>query len=229
MNQHPTPPYPSAEQPSGQPGPRQYPPAAAPLPPQGAYQGPWPSQLPSGTFPGMPTVGLPRPLTLTLAFWFLVAAAVLPLAVIPSMLDWMHGYLREAITESSVRAGRGNPGAFADQFTAVSSPIVWASAIATAAIWLLMAFGVRAGINWVRILLTVLAGLSLMGYLASAAILAVAALPAAMLFPLPAFVYVVSFTAGALYLAATVLTWLPPSSLYIAARRAARLGGGYLR
>ncbi|BCT77409.1 hypothetical protein SCMU_32510 [Sinomonas cyclohexanicum] len=229
MSQQPTPPqYPSG---SGQPGTPPYQPSYAPLPPQGAYQGPWPSQMPSGTFPGMPTVGLPRPLTLTLAFWLLLAASVLPLATIPAVLDWMHVYLREALIASTARAGRsGNAGAFAQQFSAITAPIVWVSAIAGSALSALMAFGVRAGMNWVRILTTVSAGFTLVGFLGNIAVAALAApLATVTRFPMPLMVYVISFTAGAIFIAGTILAWLPPSSQYIAARRAAKLGGGYLR
>lgn len=198
-------------------------------PPQGAYQGPWPSQMPNGTFPGMPSAGLPRPLTLTLAFWLLVVGALLPLAVIPAIVDWMQAYVHEILVETTARTGRVTSGAFAQQFSAISAPMMWVSAIATAAVSMLMALGVRAGMNWVRILVTVSTGLSVMGYVANAALRVVFALPLDMLYPLPFYVWVVTFVSGALYIAATVLAWLPPSNQYVAARRAAKLGGGYLR
>ncbi|GAB3278711.1 hypothetical protein GCM10027449_18940 [Sinomonas notoginsengisoli] len=205
-------------------------PAYAPLPPQGAYQGPWPSQMPSGTFPGMsPVGGIPRPTTITLAFWMLIAAAVLPLATIPAVLDWMRLYIQEAAREAITASGRRTAGAFAEQFVTVSAPIVWISSIATVAIAVLLALGIRAGMGWVRILLTVMTGLSLVGYLMNAVILTAISVPTAVLFPFPVFVYVTSAAAALLYLAAAVLMWLRPSSRYFAARRAAKLGGGYLR
>lgn len=210
----------------GQPGPPQY--QTSYTPPQGAYQGPWPSQMPSGTFPGMPAVGLPRPLTLTLSIWLLVAGALLPLAVIPMMLDWMQAYVHEIFAETTARTGRTSGGTFVQQFSAIAAPVMWISAITTAAISVLMAFGVRAGMNWVRILLTVSTGLSVFGYLANVALRLVFALPMDVLYPLPVAVWVLTFTSGALYIAATVLSWLPPSSQFVAARRAAKLGGGYL-
>jgi hypothetical protein len=183
--------------------------------------------MPTGTFPGMPAVGLPRPLTITLAAWFLMTSAVLPLIGVPTILDWMNTYIHSTLAQTTARANRANAVAFANQFTAIMAPVMWASVLIGVAIVVLLALGIRAGMNWVRIVLTVFAGLSLLGYLSNLAIAAV--LPTASLFPMPLFVYVLSFVSGALYIAAAVLTWLRPSSQYIAARRAAKLGGGYLR
>lgn len=219
MTEQPTPNPPGQSQ--YQPGQPQY----QPVPPQGTYQGPWPSQLPRGTFPGMPAAArIPRPTTITLAFWMLVAAALLPLTTVPALLDWMRLYIHESVRESMAMSGRANAGAFAEQFTAVSTPIVWVSSIASVAIAVLLAFGIRAGMGWVRIVLTVLTGLSVLGYLLNAVILAAISIPTAVLFPFPAFVYVVSGVSAVLSLAAAVVIWLRPSSHYFAARRAAKLG-----
>lgn len=231
MSQQPSPPPyqpgPPAYQPSPDPGGT---PAYGPPPPQGSYQGPWPSQLPSGSFPGMPAVGIARPLTITLAAWFLIASSIAPLAGIPAILDWMGTYMHTSLLQATARSSRAsaaNAAAFASQFTAIMTPVVWISALIGVAVTVLLALGIRAGMNWVRILLTVFAGLSVIGYVSNLALAAV--LPTAGTFPMPAFVYVLSFLSGALYIAAAVLTWLRPSSQYIAARRAAKLGGGYLR
>ena len=90
MNQPHGNPYPSSgQQPQA--------PAYQPMPPQGSYQGPWPSQLPSGTFPGMPVVGLQRPVSLTVAFWLMVAYGVLPLLSIPFIIEWAEAYMRDSI------------------------------------------------------------------------------------------------------------------------------------
>ncbi|MDQ0258993.1 hypothetical protein [Sinomonas atrocyanea] len=235
MSQQPTPPPYQPGPPAYQPGPPAYQgapqpggaPAYGPPPPQGSYQGPWPSQLPSGSFPGMPAVGIARPLTITLAAWFLVASSIAPLAGIPAILDWMGTYMHTSLMQATTRANRANAAAFASQFTAIMTPALWVSALVGVAVTVLIALGIRAGMNWVRILLTVFAGLSVLGYVSNLALSAV--LPTAGAFPMPAFVYVLSFLSGALYIAAAVLTWLRPSSQYIAARRAAKLGGGYLR
>lgn len=228
MSQQPTPPPYQPGPPTYQPG--QHPagaPAYGPPPPQGSYQGPWPSQMPTGSFPGMPTVGLARPLTITLAAWFLVASSLAPLAGIPAALDWMNTYIHTTLMETTTRANRSNAIAFANQFTAIMTPVMWGSVLVGVAITVLIALGIRAGMNWVRIVLTVFAGFSLLGYVSNFALATV--FPTAGTFPMPLFVYVLSFLSGALYITAAVLTWLRPSSQYIAARRAAKLGGGYLR
>lgn len=228
MSQQPTPPPYQPGPPAYQPGPSPHgAPDYGPPPPHGSYQGPWPSQLPSGSFPGMPAVGIARPLTITLAAWFLIASSVAPLAGIPAIVDWMGTYMHTALMQSTTRANRASAVAFASQFTAIMTPVLWISALIGVAVTVLLALGIRAGMNWVRILLTVFAGLSLLGYVVNFAVATV--LPTARTFPLPAFVYVLGFLSAALYIAAAVLTWLRPSSQYIAARRAAKLGGGYLR
>lgn len=226
MSQPPSPGVPQQPNHPFQPGPPGY----GSVPPQGAYQGPWPSQVPSGTFPGMPAVGIERPLTLKLAFWFLVASTLVPLAGIPAVLDWMRVYMHEILAITAARSGRATPAGLADQIASMMTPMVWISAAAGVAITVLMAFGVRAGMNWVRILVTVFAGLTLLSYASSFLALAFAAgLPGQVMYPLPAVTYIASYTGGALYVAAAVMSWLRPSSIYIAARRAAKLGGGYLR
>ncbi|MDQ4492045.1 hypothetical protein RBS60_17730 [Sinomonas sp. ASV486] len=177
----------------------------------------------------MPTTGIVRPVTITLAFWMLVVSAVLPLAGIPAALDWMHTYLRAAILEATAPSGRAKALTFIEQFNATSAPLVWISALVGIAVSVLIALGIRAGMNWVRILLTVFAGLSLLGYLGNAAVALMVSIPRAVMFVPPVIVYVFSILSAILYIAATVLTWLRPSNEYVAARRAAALGGGYLR
>ncbi|WP_369045273.1 hypothetical protein [Sinomonas sp. P10A9] len=177
----------------------------------------------------MPTTGIVRPVTITLAFWMLVVSAVLPLAGIPAALDWMHTYLRAAILEATAPSGRAKALTFIEQFNATSAPLVWISALVGIAVSILIALGIRAGMNWVRILLTVFAGLSLLGYLGNAAVALMVSIPGAVMFVPPVIVYVFSILSAVLYIAATVLTWLRPSNEYVAARRAAALGGGYLR
>ncbi|WP_433874732.1 hypothetical protein [Sinomonas atrocyanea] len=215
-------PYPS----SGQ---QPQPPAYQPMPPQGSYQGPWPSQLPSGTFPGMPVVGLQRPVSLTVAFWLMVAYGVLPLLSIPFIIQWAEAYMRDSIAMAAAESGRAVPPGFMQQFTSMMTPMAWVSGIIGAGIAVLLGLGLRAGMNWVRILLTVWAGLSLLSTVGSFALMAALGLPAQLMFPLPAGAYAVSFATVALFLAAVVVSWLPSSSRYVAARRAAKLGGGYLR
>jgi hypothetical protein len=224
MNQTPGTPYP----PTGQ-QPYAQQPSHQPLPQQGAYQGPWPSQLPSGTFPGMPVVGLERPRSITLAFWLMVAYGVLPLAGIPFMVEWAEGYVRDVLAMAAAESGRSLPRGFMEQFTSILTPATWISGIIGAGFAVLFALGLRAGMNWVRILLTVWAGLTVLSYVGSFALAVALAVPAELMFPLPPGAYLLSAVTVALFAGAVVASWLPPSSRYFAARRAAKLGGGYLR
>ena len=194
-----------------------------------AYQGPWPSQLPSGTFPGMPSFGIQRPASVTVSFWLMIATAVLPLIAVPLFLETMLSYLRDVFVEASSVSGRPLPPGLIEQITAVMVPAVWISYLVQAGIYVLLGLGIRAGMNWVRIVSTVFACLGLLSALGSLALLLALNIPLELVYAGPVLAYVPSYVASACFFASVVAAWLPTANAFFAARRAARLGVGYMR
>src|SRR5579859_2974119 len=119
----------------------------------GHQSGPWPSQLPTGTFPGTPQATLQRPTTVKVAFWLLVVAAVVPLALVPFMIQIVSDNIGVVLAQSAVQTRRALPPGFYQEMTAIMAPILWVSVIIGVAIEILLALGVWTGRNWVRILL----------------------------------------------------------------------------
>ncbi|WP_138414622.1 hypothetical protein [Sinomonas gamaensis] len=191
------------------------------------YSGPWPSQVPTGTFPGMPQTGFQRPRTVTAAFWCLVASAVLPLILVPYQIQVFTDTFTAVMAEYTVQSRRPIPPGLLDQIMNIAVPSFWVGALLAAAVGVLMALGIRAGRNWVRILQTVFAALSLLSVLLGAVL--ILGLGTQMVgelarsFP----VYIVSAATTTAYIVATVLEWLPPSNAYFSLAKAAR--GGYVR
>ena len=194
-----------------------------------AYQGPWPSQLPSGTFPGMPSFGIQRPGSVTVAFWLMIATGVLPLIAVPLILEEMLVYIREIFAQASAMSGESLPPGLIEQITSFLVPGMWISALFQAGIYVLLGLGIRAGMNWVRIVSTVFAGLGLLSIVGSLVLLVAVGLPLEMVYTGPVLAYVPSYVASACFIAAVVAAWLPTANAYFAARRAARLGVGFMR
>ena len=209
-------------------GPEQHPgqPQAGPPAQPDAYHGPWPSQLPSGTFPGMPSFGIQRPASVTVSFWLMVATGVLPLIAVPLILEDILVSIREIFAEASAMSGEPLPSGFIEQFTAFLVPGMWISALIQAGMYVLLGLGIRAGMNWVRILSTVFAGLGLLSIMGSFALLLGLGIPLETVYTGPVLAYVPGFVASACFIAAVVAAWMPSANAYFAARRAAR---GYMR
>ncbi|MDQ4503755.1 hypothetical protein [Sinomonas sp. ASV322] len=194
----------------------------------GQYPGPWPSQLPAGSFPGMPQKPVvPKPTTIKVAFWLLIATAVVPLALVPFLAQVLDQSLALALAQASAQSKRALPPGFYQDMMAFMVPMLWISSIIGVAIEVLLALGIWTGRNWVRILLTVLVGLNFLGSVFGFAIsVALPAYPGGMYLRM-APIYVFSFAIGAAKIAALVLAWLPASNAFFAMSKAARTG--YLR
>ncbi|WP_334171386.1 hypothetical protein [Sinomonas sp.] len=195
---------------------------------QSPHTGPWPSQLPTGSFPGMPAPRrLDRPATVNTAFWCLVASAVLPLLAVPVQAQIAQKSVNIALAEMTIRSRQPLPPGLAEQMQGFIEPTLWVSALIGAAIGVLIALGIRSGRNWVRILQTVFASLSVLGALLG--IVYVFALGPVIVnqFFSAAPLYLLSATTTTAYVVATVLEWLPASNFYFATAAAARRG--YIR
>ncbi|MDF2920268.1 MAG: hypothetical protein K0S70_4486 [Microbacterium sp.] len=149
-----------------------------------------------------------RPRTLVLAFWLLLASACLTVASSATAALAVFSPDGEAALRASLQA---TPGADVgeldtDTLVAVSQTTAVAIqaflALVSVVIVLWIAFSLRAGRRYIRVVLTILAGLQ---------VIAAAAAPTA-----------VALISLVVVLAAVVLTWLPASSGYLTARTAAR-------
>ncbi|WP_415855614.1 hypothetical protein [Sinomonas sp. G460-2] len=197
------------------------------------YSGPWPSQLPSGSFPGMtpPPATVRRPATVKVSFWLIVAAAVVPLVLLPFTLNVVSDYVNTVLAQSAIQSRRALPPGFAQQFTQMIVPFAWVGGFIGLAVQVLLALGIWTGRNWVRILLTVLVGLNVLGSLSGLALgLAVrgfvsapgylATTPYATMTPL----YGVGLAISAVQAVAIILAWLPTSNFFFAMSKAVRSG-----
>ena len=196
------------------------------------YSGPWPSQLPSGSFPGIaPPPAVRRPPTVKVAFWLIVAAGVVPIALLPFTLHVVNDYLNTMMAQITVQSRRGLPPGFPQQMMTLMTPFAWVGGFIGLAIEVLIGLGIWTGRNWVRIVFTVLVGLNVLGSLSGLALgLAVrgyvatpgyfAATPYATMTPL----YVIGLALSAVQAAAVVLAWLPASNYFFAMSRAVRTG-----
>lgn len=192
------------------------------------YSGPWPSQLPTGSFPGMPAPHrIERPATVSAAFWCLVGSAVLPLLAVPMQAQIAHSTMNAVLAEMMIQYRQPVPPGFAEQMQGMIEPILWVSSLISAAIGVLIALGVRSGRNWVRILQTIFAALGALGALLG--IVSVFALGTGMVNQVFAMapLYLLSAATTTAYVVATVLEWLPPSNAYFSTSAAARRG--YIR
>jgi hypothetical protein len=158
----------------GQPGPGQngygYPAPAGP--PQPGYSNyPGPGGQPQGyAYPGSPYGQMPqaedpvRPKQVNMGFWLLIGSAILGLLTLPFAISFMNspefidnlqGVAREADVELD--------SAFISTAIAGSTFSTVLSGIFALAVSVGLAFLVRAGFNWARILVTIFAAFSLFG------------------------------------------------------------------
>ncbi|MCH6469103.1 hypothetical protein [Sinomonas terrae] len=195
---------------------------------QSPHSGPWPSQLPTGAFPGMPGPRrLERPGTVNAAFWCLIASAVLPLLAVPAQAQIAQNSVNTTLAEVAIRSRQSLPPGLAEQIQGMIEPTLWVTTLVFAAIGILIAFGIRSGRNWVRILQTVFAALSALSALLGIIYLFALAPIMVNQFFSQAPLYLLSATTTTAYVVATVLEWLPPSNFYFATAAAARRG--YIR
>ncbi|GAB4098189.1 hypothetical protein [Sinomonas halotolerans] len=193
----------------------------------GGFGGPWPSQVPSGSFPGMPAVGLERPGSIKASFWLMLAAGVLPLLGVPALVSSSIQTLRESFAAAALQTGSDLPPGALEQVEALMVPLIWVSSVVSVGIYVLIAFGIRAGMNWVRIVATVFAGLGIMATVFSFALFAIAGIPldaAYALYPADPLWYASTLAGSLAFYGSVVAAWLPPSNRYVAARRAAKHG-----
>ncbi|WP_138444512.1 hypothetical protein [Sinomonas susongensis] len=195
---------------------------------QSPHPGPWPSQLPTGSFPGLPAPRpLERPATVNAAFWCLVASAVLPLFLVPYQIDVAKRVVGAELLQLSVQQRTSLPPGFAEQMQGFVEPWIWTGSLIGAAILLLIALGVRSGRNWVRIVHTVFAAFGVIGALLTiVSVVALGPTAVGMVFQ-SAPTYFVSAATSTAFIVAAVLEWLPSSSFYFATAAAARKG--YIR
>ncbi|MEA5453740.1 hypothetical protein SPF06_03305 [Sinomonas sp. JGH33] len=196
------------------------------------YSGPWPSQLPTGSFPGMqPQPTVHKPTTIKVAFWLLIALAVLPLAFVPFEVQYFNESFPAILAQASARSRQPLPPGFAEQLLSVMVPFIWIIVIIVAAIEVLVALGIWTGRNWVRIVLTVFIGVGLLGSMFSLAVATMAPSIYSREYlssgPLMLASYGLSVVQLAANAAILVLIWLPASNYFFAMSKAAR--AGYLR
>lgn len=195
---------------------------------QTPHPGPWPSQLPTGSFPGMPAPRrLERPATLNAAFWCLLASALLPLFLVPYEIQTVQQVLSVELVQISVQQRTALPPGFAEQMQGFVEPWMWIGALIGAAIVVLIALGIRSGRNWVRIIHTVFAAFGVIGALFT--LLSVLALGTTFISEVfrSAPTYFVNAATSTAFIVAAVLEWLPSSNFYFATAAAARRG--YIR
>ena len=184
--------YPAPGQP-GQPGPA----------PQGyAYQGNPYGQMPPAEDP-------PRPKEVERAFWLLIAGAVLGVLALPFALVYVNSpeYLT-AVEQTLRNAGLDvDSQALAD---GVAASTAWAiiTGILGLAVRVALAFLVRAGYNWARIIIAIYAALSLLGLIG----LFSTGVPAGIL----------TLLAALATIAAAVLLFMKPSNNYFTRKKAYR-------
>ena len=192
------------------------------------YSGPWPSQLPTGSFPGMtpPPPRVERPATVKVAFWGIVVLAVLPLIALPFQMQSVSNGVYAGLAQMPVQSRRALPAGFAEQIISIMIPAVWIIVLIVAAVTILIGLGIWTGRNWVRIVLTVLAGImtatTLIGYVFLLAAPTYASTQYARMGESPVGSSILSFLQLAAWVAIIVLIWLPASNYFFAMSRAAR-------
>jgi hypothetical protein len=119
-------------------------------------QAPWPSQQPAATS-GVPTL-------VNISFWLILAAGVLTLVGIPLVLVTINSPAFGDAVEEAMRAqGRNNPGIDIETLRGIAATMVVIVSVIFAGLYALVAFNVRRGKNWARILGTIFAVVSLLG------------------------------------------------------------------
>lgn len=181
-------------------------------PPQGGYGYPG---SPYGQAAPMEEPARPR--EVNLAFWLLIATAALGLAALPVTLAFLDSPAYLELVEDTNRALGLTVSA--DELSATvglakASTVI--GGIIGAAVSVVLAFLVRAGFNWARILVTVFAALSLFGLLG--------------LFDAGQAAGILTLVSILATIAAAVLLFLKPSNEYFTRKKAfrqARKFGGY--
>jgi hypothetical protein len=141
------------------------------------------------------------PTEMTAAFWCYVVAAVI------SLIGGVLAVGQKQAVLDTLKQSKANADLTPGQLdTLASAAITFAIVVAVviAGLYLLFAFKLRAGRNWARIVLTVVAALALLSLLFSSAHT------------------VLSYIGELAAVAGAVLSWMPNSSAYIAAVRASR-------
>lgn len=174
-----------------------------PGPPQGyAYPGSPYGQMPQAEDPA-------RPKKIDLAFWLLIGSAVLGLISLPIGIAYMNSpeyleYLETVARDLGVEVDSTSLSAGIAGSTA--SSVV--SGIVGLAVRVGLAFLIRAGFNWARILITIFAALSLFSLLG--------------LFVTGPVVGILTLASIVATIAAVVLLFMKPSSEYFARKKAYR-------
>lgn len=145
------------------------------------------------------------PRQVTLAFWLYIAAAALSIVSLIISLTTL-GPARESAQRQLEASGQSISGGTLDAIIAGTVVIGVVFAIIWVAVYVLFAFFMKRGANWARIVLTIIAALSLLNILSSYGVGALQALTA---------------------IVATVLIWLRPASEYFRAVKE-RKQAGYL-
>ncbi|TJY69877.1 hypothetical protein E4J89_09265 [Arthrobacter sp. CAU 1506] len=133
------------------------------------YQNAVPGQY--GYPSGQPQVGAKptRPREVVIAFWLIIAAAALTAIETLTELSNLDGTMATVLQDPSVREALGEQGGqFSDaelsqMMSGTLGVIIVVTAVIAVGLYLLVAFGVKAGKNWARITGTVFAALSLFG------------------------------------------------------------------
>jgi hypothetical protein len=126
------------------------------VPGQYGYPG---GQAPTGAKPT-------RPREVIIAFWLIIAAAAMTAIEMLTELSNLDGTMAAVLKDPSVLGEQG--GQFSDaelsqMMSGTAGVIIVITAVIAVGLYLLVAFGVKAGKNWARITGTVFAALSLLG------------------------------------------------------------------
>jgi hypothetical protein len=115
----------------------------------------WPSQQPSTTS-GVPTL-------VNISFWLILAGGVLTLIGIPLALAMFNSPAFAAAVQEAMRNQRNSPDISVENLRGIASTTWVVVSLIGAGLYALVAFGIRRGKNWARILGTVFAAISLLG------------------------------------------------------------------
>ncbi|MHC6222139.1 hypothetical protein [Arthrobacter sp. MMS24-S77] len=140
------------------PQPGQQPQYGQPSVPQYGQSGPvtWPSQQPAATS------GVPQ--LVNISFWLIVAAGVLTLIGIPFSIASLNSPAGKSMIDQALSAqGANASGLDTSSVISVVVTIMVIFSVIFAGLYALVAFNVRKGKNWARILGTVFAAISLLG------------------------------------------------------------------
>ncbi|MSR98584.1 hypothetical protein [Arthrobacter sp. BL-252-APC-1A] len=147
-----------------------------------------------------------RPKQVDLGFWLLIAAAVVSVISIPVTLSWMNSSeFKEMLAETSTTPISGSE---MDAIIAVTAAITIFFSAISVVIALLVAFFIRKGHNWARIVATVFAALGAFGLINLSTAGALMTLLTVLSILLP--------------IVAVVMLWMKPSTEYFNASKAFR-------